>query len=371
MRTVLSLLFIVSWLTANSQQKQPFDFTLAQQHYDSAYRQLKTMLEGKAPANFKHAVFITENAYLDNTANYLEFNTDISRLVVLCQELTRIAKLDYEERDKEEVNKYWSVFMVMKELKIEEKDSVGTFHPITPFSYDFNDFFGEQDWTKMFVTKLLKTKSGNCHSLPFLYKILCEELGAKAYLAMAPNHIYIKHYSKKNGWYNTELTSGHFPIDAWIMASGYVHLSAVQNGIYMDTLSAKQSIAVCMVDLASGYARKLGKHADSGFIMKCAEKALQYYPSYVNAMILKAETMKKQFESHMAKSNAKYPVDAFSESEAKQLFDKMEKLYFHIHKIGYRMMPKEMYADWLNDLSKERQKYQNQNVINDFNSSKN
>jgi len=33
-------------------------------------------------------------------------------------------------------------------------------------------------------------------------------------LSLAPNHIYIKNYSEKIGWYNTELTSATFPTDA-------------------------------------------------------------------------------------------------------------------------------------------------------------
>ena len=83
-----------------------------------------------------------------------------------------------------------------------------------PYSYDFDDPFGHKDWDNMFVSKLLNTGKGNCHSLPYLYKIIAEELGISAHLALAPNHIYIKHKNEKDGWYNTELTSGIFPIDA-------------------------------------------------------------------------------------------------------------------------------------------------------------
>jgi len=62
-----------------------------------------------------------------------------------------------------------------------------------PYVYDFDDFMGDKDWTKQFVTKLMRTHTGNCHSLPYLYKILCEEIGAKASLVLGPNHVYIKH----------------------------------------------------------------------------------------------------------------------------------------------------------------------------------
>lgn len=219
----------------------------------------------------------------------------------------------------------------------------------------------------MFVTKLLKTHSGNCHSLPFLYKILCEELGEPAWLAMAPNHIYIKLWSKSTGWFNTELTSGYFPIDAWIMASGYIHLNAVQNRVYMDTLSSKQSIAVCLIDLAKGFEKKVGKNASADFVGECADLALQYYPYYANALLLKAETMKVVFEQKMKGIGAKYPVDALSNPDAKKMFDEMEKLYLHIHQVGFRMMPKEMYLSWLSELKEQKEKYSNTNILNKLN----
>ena len=42
----------------------------------------------------------------------------------------------------------------------------------------------------------------NCHSLPYLYKIIMDELGYEWHLALAPNHMYIKTNNKKVGWYN-------------------------------------------------------------------------------------------------------------------------------------------------------------------------
>jgi hypothetical protein len=62
-----------------------------------------------------------------------------------------------------------------------------------PFQYDFEYFLSDIDPTVGFVTKLLSTGKGNCFSLPVLYKILTEEIGGTAYLALAPIHCYIKH----------------------------------------------------------------------------------------------------------------------------------------------------------------------------------
>jgi hypothetical protein len=215
----------------------------------------------------------------------------------LSQSLMNSRDLIYEKEDKETVSKLAAVFTIMKDtvpIMLDTNKIVN----ILPFTYDFEDFFGTLDWSKMFVTKLLETHKGNCHSLPFLYKIICEDLGVNAYLAQAPNHFYIKNRSKKDGWYNTELTSGFFPIDAWLFASGYITLEAVRNGIYMDTLSLQQSISVCVVDLAKGYENKFKCKGDT-FVIKCCNKALEYYPNNITALLLKAETMKQQFDNYM------------------------------------------------------------------------
>lgn len=332
--------------------------------YRKAYKELSGMLTDSIKSNFKRAVFISENAYLNNSLSYEKFEKEIKLLASFALQITEQGNLDYNEADKEQVKKYWAVYSLMTDSIKFTKDGSKVFSTI-PYSYDFDDFWGEKSWRKMFVTKLLETHTGNCHSLPFLYKILCEELGAKAWLSMAPNHTYIKLWTKKTGWFNTELTSGYFPIDAWIMASGYIHLSAIQNRVFMDTLSTKQSIAVCMTDLAKGFEKKFGD-SDLDFILKCTDTALKYYPLYTNALILKAETLKKKFEKRMKIYGAAYPSDTFADNESKKLFDEMESLYFHIHQIGYRMMPAEMYVSWLTELNKEKEKYSNQNVINSF-----
>jgi hypothetical protein len=329
--------------------------------YENAFLEIKGMLEEKTIPSFKKAVFLTEDAFLNDTLDFQEFNKAIQFLAKRCKIIESQSKLVYTERDKAQVQKNFAVFKFMSDTVRYFSDSVNYIETY-PYSYDFNDFWGELNWQQMFVTKLLRTGKGNCHSLPFLYKILEEEIGGKAYLALAPNHIYIKQQVKQGGWYNTELTSNQFPIDSWIMASGYIHLSAIQNGVYMDTLSTKQSLAVCLIDLAKGYERKFMTETD--FLLKCADLALVYYPNYTNALILKAETKKKKFELMMEKSNAKYASQMFNNSEAKSLFEEMEKLYLHIHEIGYRMMPKEMYMNWLVDLKQHKEKYENKEISN-------
>ncbi|MBD2767125.1 hypothetical protein IC235_04345 [Hymenobacter sp. BT664] len=182
--------------------------------------------------------------------------------------------------------------------------------------------------------------------MPFLYKMLADEIGAQTWISLAPNHIYLKQHNRKNGWYNTELTSYTFPIDAWLTASGYISRETIISGIYMDTLSAKQNVVLCLVDLAKGYERKVGPVAAEPFVNKCTDLALQHFPHYINAQLLQAETLRRKFERQTSKP------------KAQQVYAAMEAAYTRIFETGYREMPPQMYADWLQSVTTEKQKYQ-------------
>ncbi len=325
--------------------------------YEEAYLEMKGMLEG-SDLSFKRAVFLTENAYWNNELEYERFCSQISELSSLCEGIMRSRELVYNGDDENIVKKHAAIFSLLTDtLKIAYGNDVLNY---PSFLYDFEDFSGSDDWTKMFVTKLISSHKGNCHSLPFLYKILAEEMGEDAYLSLAPNHIYIKLYNKQNGWYNTELTSGVFPIDAWLMASGYIHTDAIRSGIYMDTLGQKQSIAVCMTDLAQGYARKYGKDS-SDFVLKACNTALRYYPNYINAILLRAETQKHRMEQLMQDRQIPY-AELKTHPETQVLFDQLKSDYARIHELGYRKMPDSMYMDWLLSLKQEKSKYDNKKI---------
>jgi hypothetical protein len=324
--------------------------SLAQEHYYNAFKEHCAMLEGKQSLDFKKAVFITENAYYDNQHDYEDFCHAIEVYVTICKNLKQSFDLTYPKEDKEKTLVYASVFKYMTDtIPILLNDS--TMFLNLPFRYNFDDFAGAKDWSNMFVTKLLETHQGNCHSLPILYKLIVEEMGERVWLSFAPNHLYIKLRNEQSGWFNTELTSGYFPTDGWMTATGYIHLDAVRNGVYMDTLSQKQSVAMCLIDLAEGFQKKFGNDFNSGFVLSCCEMALKYYPNYVNALLLQAETLMRAYRKQPDKNSP----------ENKELYARLNGMYSRIHKLGYRKMPDQMYLEWLMLLSRQKE-YQNPSI---------
>lgn len=331
-------------------------------YYQNSYDVIHYMLLKDDFLSFKTAVFATENAFLEGKMNDEANNDELDLLIHISKALSNENVVSYGGKDVELIKKQASIFKVLTDSTSLILDSIHTLIHL-PFSYDFNDPFGEKDWTNMFVSKLLATGKGNCHSLPYLYKILAEEMGIPAYLAFAPNHIYIKSFSEKTGWYNTELTSATFPIDAWIIASGYVTVEAIQNGLYMDTLSTKQSVANCLVDLAQGYQHKFGKD-NPDFVVKCCNTCLQYHPSNVNAMLTKAEAQKYYIQAQMKAKNVKTPQQLFTDNSIKEMYEDMEQTYVKLHQLGYRRMPEEMYMQWIGMLKNEPTKYNNVKISN-------
>ena len=127
--------------------------------YEQAFNEQLKMLNGEKQINFKRAVFLTENAFYKGKLNYNVFNSEIIETGNKLKELIKQRGLS---RYKTAGN--WAVFSYMIDTL--------PINNYKPYTYDFDDFMGEKDWTKMFITKLMKTKGGNCHSLPYYYKIL-------------------------------------------------------------------------------------------------------------------------------------------------------------------------------------------------------
>lgn len=343
MRTPLFLFLFMISLCCYSQ-----DTTYTR--YLSTFNFLSEKINKLDSGSFSMCVFKVENTFANNSLSEEDFTKKIRALSIIAKSWLMFNPLSqYRASDSANFAFNMAIYKVLKDtitLEISKSEQYYT----TPYTYDFNDFFGYNDWSNMFVTKLLTTHKGNCHSLPYLYKMLADELGATCWLSLAPNHMYIKNRSQKIGWYNTELTSGEFPIDAWIATSGYVPIDAIRNGIYMDTLSNQQVIALCVLDLAKGYEFQT-KNYDDGFILKCCDLVLKYHPINVQAILLKAETFKRQYE--------KLPRQT---ENGKACLAKMEKLYSQLFDLGYREMPEKMYLQWLGSVTKQRKKYGNKQL---------
>ena len=301
--------------------------------YRQAFNEQLEMLNGINQIDFKRAVFITENAYHNGELNYESYCNEIA---ITGKKLNAFIKQRGLQQYKTAGN--FAVFNYMIDTT--------TLNDYKPCTYDFDDFMGDKDWTKMFVTKLMKTRSGNCHSLPYYYKILSSEIGASAYLALAPNHCYIKHQDEKGQWTNIELTNGSFPRDQWIIESMSISVEAIKNEAYMTPLTDKENIALCMLDLLQGFRYKYGSDR---FVLEICDTALTYYPKCIPLLMEKANFYKNIIETEMKKTTPNIQLANANIVLYKQVVNKIDAL-------GYKDMPAELYQDWVKSVEAEKSK---------------
>ena len=68
----------------------------------------------------------------------------------------------------------------------------GPWNDNRPFDYDHADPYGKVILNKLLAT-YLKTRRGNCVSMPILFLILADWLGVKVSLAAAPLHLFVRY----------------------------------------------------------------------------------------------------------------------------------------------------------------------------------
>ncbi|CAM3960306.1 Regulator of sirC expression with transglutaminase-like and TPR domain [Paracidovorax anthurii] len=112
-----------------------------------------------------------------------------------------------------------------------------------PFRYDLDDPQGTKVSNKLIPT-YLKTKKGNCVSMPVLFVILGQKLGIDVTLARAPRHFFVKYRDTRGRFLNLETTSGGFPrMDSSYQRDTPMTTKALANGVYMRPLSRREAAA--------------------------------------------------------------------------------------------------------------------------------
>ncbi|MFT5915391.1 MAG: hypothetical protein ACJAWV_001811 [Flammeovirgaceae bacterium] len=315
-------------------------------HYKIALKEISMMLRDSIPLNLGKAIYLVENAYYNNElATYDDFKNAIRLRSDFCKK-----RLNGNNDD---TAKKWVLHKFMS-------DSIGVHEPekeriaySQPYEYDFDDFMGKEDWSKMFVTKLLAKHSGQCHSMPLLYLLLAEELGIEAHLAFSPQHSYIMLQDENKKWYNLELTSGQYLSNSAIMESGYVKTEAVENGIYMRPLSKKETIAQCLVDLSHGYIAKFGYDSN---VKDMLYEVMRADPTSITAN-LTMSNYQTELLKYVAHQMGNPPKEVLKRSlKANEILTKRNIYYNKVDDLGYVPMPKKLYENWIESVRKEKGK---------------
>lgn len=331
------------------------DFSLVSgvECFYSARKEILEMLEGKRDMSLKRAVFVTENAFFKNKMEYSQFDAAIQNLKHIC-----LLKMQEEKLyQNDELAKLMMIFRVMTEIVVVKEHGSEKKVVHYPMKYDFEDYSADINTSNYMVSKLLNQNTGQCHSMPLLFLILAEELGAKAFWCFSPSHSFVKFSDKQNRWYNIELTQGAIVTDDFYMNSGFIKSKAIQTGIYLNPRTLEQTIAHLLNDLSFYY---ISRYDYDNFVKENSDIVLHYSPSDLTAY---------QHYASMCTAQALYIINAYGRPPKEQLskypqayslFKQMQRSYEKIDSLGYEEMPLEMYHNWLKQLDKAKTLPENQ-----------
>jgi tetratricopeptide (TPR) repeat protein len=318
-------------------------FLSESQKYMDAFSSLNDMLTGKTELSVGKAYYSIEAAYGNTYLTQEEYATVVGgsasfiKAWMLQNGLNPRSSEDLHYGIQEFMSDTLSVGYSYMETKTRTTSHV-------PFEYDYKDFQGVKDYRNYFITKCFATGTGQCNSMPGIYLVLAEQLGAKAYLCFAPNHSYIKYPDSKGGMHAYEPTSNWSISDKWYVESMGISNKAVMSGIYLDTLNSKMVVANCMLDLAQGYMQKFGV-ADGEFIKQCLSTAIPYFPNSNNiyTYFLYSSLLAHQLENLLYEHGVTDLSDIDKVEGARELYDALMRNEELIKSLGYKDMPEEMY----------------------------
>lgn len=321
--------------------------------YVKAYTQVKQMLNGSQKIDFLKAVWLVESA-ADPSLSWEEFNNMFQDGLQIIIQLMRQDKLSPNDNLAKlmSINKYMSdttsVFIASKEKNIVSK----------PMLYDYEDYAGEKDPTKVFVSKLLRTGTGQCMSLPMLYYLYAKALGAEANIAFAPEHSYITFKDNLGIRQNIELTGRMLTTTDFYWETGFIKTEQTKSGIYLTPLSDKETLAYLLTTLAKTYVKKFGV---DNRLLEVASTAREYHPNSLSANMLLVGYSHELWK-HVLRQ---YDVHGLSDSQlqndknAQAIKRNFDAAYNHIMQtLGYAKMPSWAYEQWLNGVNEAAKRQQ-------------
>lgn len=172
-----------------------------------------------------------------------------------------------------------------------------------PFTYDLKDPLGQQVRSKMLST-YVRTRKGNCVSMPVLFLIVADRMGLKVRLAAAPLHLFVRYTDPAGVERNLEATSGGNEAPAEIYRRNMpMSDRAIRSGLYMRTLTKRETVArmaVSVLDFLMSE-RRYQEAAD------VADAMLAVNPRDAYALVKKGSAMAGMMQSEF---QDKYPVPA-------------------------------------------------------------
>lgn len=320
-----------------------------------SYRNSFDVLTHLNPDSFSltKAIYLVESAYDNSAFTYAQFLNAVQQRADLVKQILKRERLD--TNNNAALN--YGIQKLFSQANTYYNPKTKKTSLVQPLKYDFNDFMGEKDYRQVFVSKLLMTGKGQCHSMPLLYLAIAEQLGAKAYLSLAPEHSFIQFFDENNNRYSFEATNGCIISQSWMMRSGFINAAALKNKLYLDTLSSRKLYAQCLADLLLSYENKFGQDE---FAEKLWRKIIANNPTNLIAKQTAANFINQYALTKIKEAGMPPLKDLPNYPAAYKAYMQMVQANNEIDDLGFQEMPKEAYQNWRKTIDREKRKQDSQ-----------
>jgi len=194
--------------------------------------------------------------------------------------------------------------------------------------------------------------------MPFLLMALGDRIGLDLRISQAPLHLFTQLHDGPY-IYNVEATAGGLKAtDSYIKEFG-VTPTAQKSGIYLRSLTKKETIAVMLELLASHYARKSQNNEDFDKAFELTHLMLTHYPNSINAMLIRGDVWGKILErdekAAIKKGVAGSPI---AKKHFEELLARNQKWYLQAETLGWEEPPKGYEERYLKMVNEARKYYE-------------
>ena len=234
----------------------------------------------------------------------------------------------------------------------------GTWNDFKAYQYDFNDPKGTLIKNNLIPT-YLTTRKGNCVSMPILFVVLGQKLGIDVSISTAPQHLLVKFTESETGTtYNIETTSGaNFSRDVWYQQTMHITDEALNNKVYLQKLTKRETVAVMAMELVENYAQK----QEYEKAMMISDVLLKNYPNNIDSMVWKGSLFYKMLAKCYI---TKYPMPNLIPQSERPYFEFLSmnnQFWFQkAESLGWREPTEEDDKKYLETVRKDARIMQNQ-----------
>jgi regulator of sirC expression with transglutaminase-like and TPR domain len=227
-----------------------------------------------------------------------------------------------------------------------------------PYRYDFDDPLGTTKPKNGLISNYLKTRRGNCVSMPILLLILGEKLGLDMSLSTVPFHLFVQLKDQGNV-FNVEATAGGLKAKESYIKEFLISSEALENGLYLQSLSKKETLAVMLSGLANKYSKSdLNKDFDKA--LELTSLMLESYPNYPTAMIIRGNVWRNIMhrDLEMVKKKRIKRMTLPMKKHFDELLRRNNLWYSKAESIGWREPPKDYDERYLKMVREARKNYE-------------